>query len=206
MSRRRNAWLCVACVALGCCASNPPSLASRADEPRNAVDPEKTVEDAGTSTVDANPLVGIWRTNPSQRPASTIVEATLIISPDMSLKFITVRAPAQTPAGFVPANGCVVSDEFDGTYATTILNGSDRFESMFTSGIVNRVEGCAETSLNATGSPASAADVPARVSRGLFPPPSVAYTTTATTLTLFSPGDSYAGVGRDPGTTFTRAQ
>lgn len=179
---------------------------SPAGQPANAVKLGAAGADAGPSTAAPNPIVGVWRTDPRQRPASTVAEATLILSADNRLALIAVRVPASLPAGSVPTPGCVVSDEYDGTYATTVVNGSDRFESRFERGIVNRIDGCEDTSRNALGVPVGADDLPMRMAQGVLPPPSVAYTITPTMLTLFSPGDTdVAGLGRIPGTAFTRA-
>jgi hypothetical protein len=148
-----------------------------------------------------DPLVGTW-TYSGNVPA--IVTINLAFKSDKTFTFVEEVAPPTTPAGSVP-NGCVVTQTFSAAYAETVSAGMSTLTWTFTGGMANVVAGCNDASNNSPGTPMTADAVASYTDQGLIPPTTVSYTVTSTTLVLASTGSPSAGVGRSPGTTFTKS-
>jgi hypothetical protein len=159
-------------------------------------------KDGGTAAFDAgsDPLVGTWT---SSRPALSVVDATVTFASDKTFTFVETVAPFSYPAGYVP-NGCVTTDTYFGTYAESVSGGASTLTWAFAGGTANAVSGCNNASNDSTGTPMTADAIASYRDQGLIPPTTTTYAVTSTTLVLTSPANAY-GVGRSPGTTFTKS-
>ena len=147
-------------------------------------------------------LVGTWTYRGN---VPSFVNITLTFKGDKTFTFVEQIAPFSTPAGVMPAAGCVTTDTFSATYAEAVSGEVNTLDWAFTSGTANAVSGCTDASLDSAGTPETADDLSDRIAQGDAPPMALTYSVTSTTLLLTSPDDGSFGVGRSPGTTFTRA-
>jgi hypothetical protein len=154
------------------------------------------VKDSGTT----DPLVGTW-TYSGNVPAQ--VNITLTFKADKTFTFVETVAPWGYPAGYVP-NGCVTTDTYPGTYAESVPGGTNTLTWTFAGGTANAVSGCNDASMDSTGTPMTPDAITSYRNQGLIPPTTTTYSATSTTLVLTSPGNGTVGIGRNPGTTFTK--
>lgn len=147
-------------------------------------------------------LVGKWLS--SDYPTVNVTQVTLTMNADRGLHYVAEIAPWTTPAGYVPAKGCSTRDTYDGTFVAA-TDGSSTLTWTFTAGTVDEIAGCEDASTNTPGRAATWDDVTSEIGAGHLAPLSMIYSVTPTTLTLSSPHDAHSGIGRNPGTRFTRA-
>jgi hypothetical protein len=152
-------------------------------------------KDSGTT----DPLVGTWTFGgnvPDQ------VNIFLTLKSDKTFTFVETVAPWEYPAGYVP-NGCVTTDTHLGTYAESVSGGTNTLTWTFAGGTANAISGCNDASMDSAGTPMTPDAIASYRNQGLIPPTTTTYTATSTTLVLTSP-DNRVGIGRNPGTTFTK--
>lgn len=156
-------------------------------------DIEASDQDAGANGMDAQApdsndagrgpdlLIGTWA---ASGPGPNIPLSLLTLSADKAFTFWQKFVPATTPAGFMAAGGCTVSQTILGTYVETMLDGTSALTWTFTSGSGNDVAGCDDVTINGAGAPIDAGGIDLLIDEGRIPPKTVIYSATATTLVL----------------------
>jgi hypothetical protein len=150
---------------------------------------DSTTGAAGSTARD--PLVGTW----TAKGVGQVVNITFTVASDKTFTIVDVVAPVVAGPG-----KCVTRESFFASYAETISGSTSTMTWTFTGGTRNAVSGCPSASDDSAGFPMTADALNADIGIGIFPPTTVTYVVTPTTLEL-----RWSPIKGGPNITFTKS-